>query len=230
MTATVDVGDAIELTFSTTTGATVTVTWINPDGVEVIDTQTVPESPASSGQFPVTLLPDAAGVWTALFTAAGAATAVEAFYVRANTVPQSPPPYATVGEVAELYGALTTAQEGLVAALLRRASAMLRARWPDIGARITNGTLTADAVAHAAVNMVLRVMRNPAGMRSESVGPFSRTFDTATATGLLGITDAEVAMIAPLPEAGTPYAGTIMARPGLAPTPIGLTDVYRWRR
>jgi len=72
----VDVGDAVELTFNTTTGAAVNATWLDPDQVAVDSDVPVTEAPVASGKFPYTFLPDRAGVWTGLFTASGAATAV----------------------------------------------------------------------------------------------------------------------------------------------------------
>ncbi len=223
---TVDVGDGVELSFEGTTGATVTVSWLDPDLVPVLDAVPVTENPAGSGRFPYTFLPTAPGLWQAVFTASGTITAVERYWIRALST-TGPPPLAVVGDVAELYGSLTPAQEGLVSALLRRASAMVRAAYPDLADRIAAGTLDADTAAHAVVNMVLRVISNPRGLRSETVGPFTRTYDTQKATGLLALTDAETAMLAPR-RTNRSRARTIMLRPGLAPAPWSNTDVRRW--
>lgn len=224
MSGVVDVGDAIELTFATTTGATVLVSWFNPDMDAVVDQAAAAESPAGSGQFPYTFLPTAAGVWTAQFTASGAATAVERYYVRATDF-TGPAPLATIGDVAGQYGSLTPAQEGLTGWLLRAASQMVRARFPNIDAYLAAGSLDRDVVALAVTNMVLRVLRNPGGLRSETVGPFSRSWDTRVAAGLLVITDDELGMLTPLvtlPSTVNPV-GTILLRPGLAPPPKGLS-------
>jgi hypothetical protein len=221
----VDVGDAVELTFNTVTGATVLASWYDPDGNVVIDQASVAENPAGSGQFPKTFLPTSPGIWYALFTASGAATAVERYFIRANSI-TGPVPLATVDDFAEVFGTLTTAQQGLVAALLRHASRMLRAAFPDLDSRITSGDLDPDQAALAVIQMVQRVMRNPGGIRSETVGPFSRTFDTSAAAGLLSITAAETALIAALTT--TPPASTIWAKPGLAPPPLGRRRHPRW--
>lgn len=223
----VDVGDAIELTFEGITGATVTASWYDPTGTAVFEDTPVPENPGGSGLFPSTFLPTAPDMWHAVFHASGAMTAVETYWVRALPV-SGDPPLATVGDVAELFGPLTVAQEGLVSALLRRASAMIRNAYPDLAARITAGTLSSDLVAHAAVNMVLRVIRNPRNLRSETVGPFTRTYDTGAAGGLLVLTDAETALLAPK-RVNRSTARSIMIRPGLAPYPHGVHGVYeRW--
>jgi hypothetical protein len=220
MSSTADVGDAIELTFYGAVGATVTATWIDPAGVTVLDQAIVEEVPAGSGLYPYSFLVSTPGVWTAQFYSTGTAQAIERFYIRGLSI-TGPAPLATLGEVADLYGSLSTAQEDLVQALLRRASAMIRQKYTDIDQRIRDGVLDGTIAAHAVVNMVLRVLRNPGGLRSETVGPFSRTFDVGRAAGLLEITAAEADMLSP-DAAATAVAGTIMVRAGLAPAPDGL--------
>lgn len=214
MSAVVDVGDAVDLTFTTTTGAAVVVSWLDPDQEAVLDAATVTETPAGSGRFPYTFLPTRAGVWTAQFTASGAAVAVERYYVRATSF-DGPPPLAAVGDVASQYGDLTAAQETLTRWLLRAASKMVRSKFPLVDAHITVGKLDADVVALAVANMVLRVLRNPGGLRAETVGPFSRTYDTTVAAGLLVIAPQEITMFTPIPDAGALPVGTIRIRGGL---------------
>ncbi len=223
---TVDVGDAVELVFETVTGSTVLASWFDPDMNPVVSSTPVTEDPAGSGRYPYTFLPTSAGLWQARFNASGAATAVEPYWIRAVSI-DAPPPLAVVGDVAELYGSLTPAQEGLVSALLRRASALVRGAYPDLDQRIAAGTLDRDTVSHAVVNMVLRVMSNPRGLRSETVGPFTRTWDTEKATGLLALTSAETSMLAPKRTNRSP-ARSIMTVPGLAPPPWSNSRVPRW--
>lgn len=221
----VDVGDAVELTFETVTGATVTITWIAPDATTVLDHQAVAEDPAGSGRYPTTLVPDLDGMWQAIFTASGAATAVESYWIRAVSV-TGPAPLATVGDVVELFRPVNPAEESLIAALLRRASAIIRNNIPDLAAKIAAGTLSADLVGLAAINMVLRVVRNQHNLKSETVGPFTRTFDTSAAGGLLELTAADLALLTPKANKRKP-ASTIYLRPGLAPPPYGIRGVYR---
>lgn len=217
--ASMDVGDAVTVTFTTTPGATVVVSWIGPNGLTAIDRAAVVESPAASGKYPSTYVVNAPGVWQVLYTASGTATQVERFYVRANAL-TGPPPLATAGEVAEQFGALSPTQEALTATLLRGASKLVRSRFPRIDAQIAKGVLDPDVVALAVVGMVLRVLRNPQGLRSETVGPFSRAYDTSAAAGLLVITADDESMFKPN-AARLSRARTIMARPGLAPWPHG---------
>jgi hypothetical protein len=220
MSAVVDVGDAIELTFTTVPGATVTVSWLNPDQVAIIDTETVTESPAASGLFPRTFVVSSPGVWTAEFHASGTTAAVERYYVRASTV-AGPPPFAAVGDVGAQYGPMTAAEESLAGWLLRAASNMVRSRRPTIDQQIAAGLVSQDMAALAVTNMVLRVMRNPSGLRSETVGPFSRSYDTTVAAGLLVFTDDEEQLISPIgTESYRPAIGQFTPRAALAIAPI----------
>ncbi|MBQ1047857.1 hypothetical protein KBX50_05210 [Micromonospora sp. C51] len=224
----VDVGDAVELTFTTTPGATVTVSWYDPDGSTVLDSVAVPESGTTPGAHQYTFAPASEGVWEARFHASGTVNAVERYFVRARSL-SGPPPLATVGEVAELFGTMTPAQETLTAALLRRASEMLRARFPDLTDRVADGSIPADAPAMAVINMVLRVLRNPDGLRAETTGPFSRTYDTTVAAGLLVISDSEMALMAPAGTGEALQVGTVMAHPGLADVTWGDSPAHRFR-
>lgn len=217
MSTVIDVGDAFELTFTTTAGADVVVTWIDPDGDTILEAQDVPET--TSGSYPVTLTATEAGMWTAIFTASGTVTAVEPYYVRARVV-TGLPPLAAVGDVSAQFGTLTAAQEGITAFLLRAASSMIRHAYPYVDAQLAAGRLDPDLVALAAANMVLRVLRNPNGLRGETVGPFSRTYDTTTAAGLLVISATEEGLLVPVVAASAATltgVGTIRTRPGLAP-------------
>lgn len=219
MSAVVDVGDALQLTFTTSPLATVKVTWINPAQVALIDMQDVAESPIASGKYPYTFLPSSAGVWTAQFTASGTATSVERYYVRATAL-TGPPPLAAVGDVAGQYGSMTPAEENLASVLLRAASQMIRARKPSIDQLIADGKVNGDLVALAAANMVLRVLRNPGGLRSETVGPFTRAYDTSVAAGLLVLSTDEEALLEPSATAQNGVIGSFSPRASLAIVPI----------
>lgn len=218
-----EVGDAVELTFSTTTGAQVTVSWIDPSGVVLLDGLPVAESTTTPGDFPFTLQFTAPGVWEARFTASGAATQVERYYMRAVAL-TGPPPLAAPNEIRPLFRPLTTAEESTAASLLRRASRMVRDRFPDVDAQIAAGVLDGEQVGLAAIEMVLRVMRNPEGLRSETTGPFSRSYDPVAASSRLVLTDAEVPLLTP-PSAATEPAGTITVTAGLAPQEIAYHPV-----
>ncbi len=211
----VDVGDTVDITYTGTTGSTVVVDWLDPSLTEVLSDVDVAESPPGSGRFPIEVQPAGPGTWTAMFRESGNDNQVERFYVRA-ALPTGPAPLAVLDDVREQYGTLTAAQVTLTNALLRAASKLVRSRHPLIDAQIAAGILDADVVALAITNMVLRVLRNPGGLRSETIGPFSRTFDTSAAAGLLVVTDAEEAMFTPAASAAAAAlnVGTIRVRPG----------------
>lgn len=216
MSATIDVGDAFELTFNSATGADVEASWIDPDSVPVFQDVSVAESPAGSGRFPYTFLPDAPGPWRAEFRASGTATAFEQYWVRALTI-TGPAPLAMLGDVAGQFGTMTTAQEQLTGVLLRVASALVRSRFP-VDAKVSAGRLDPEVVAAGVTNMVLRVLRNPRGLRSEAIGPFSRAFDTTAAAGLLVITEEDGKNFVPAPISSfSPPGSARMSTPGLAP-------------
>lgn len=230
MSGVVDVGEALELTFAGSPGALVTVTWLDPYQVPVLDHQVVPESGSVAGTYPQVLTPTSAGMWTALFEGPGQP---ETYYVRARSL-TGPPPLAAVGDVADQYGTLTAAEEGLTAHLVRAGSALLRLRARqaglDVDADLAAGKLDHETVALTVANMVLRVLRNPNGLRSETTGPFSRTFDTTAAAGLLVVTDYDLSAVTPAEETTVDGLaalgiGTIRVTPGLAPPVRG----HPWR-
>lgn len=220
MSGVVDVGDAFTLTFTSIVGATVTVDWLNPDLAPVLDQEPVSADPPGSNKFPMVFTGDRAGMWTARFFTAGA---TEDYYVRVVSNVGQPPPLAAVGDVVAQYGTLTADESTLTKYLLRAASKMIRQRMPNIDLLITNSRLDADVVALVPAAMVLRVLRNPEGLRSETTGPFSRTYDTSAAAGLLTLTADDLANLTPGPVApptgAAPWvpAATIRVTPGMAP-------------
>lgn len=218
MSGVIDIGDALDLTFNATTGSRVLMSWLDPNLVSVIDGQEVAESPAGSGKFPHMFTGAApAGMWTAAFSTSGK---TDRYYVRVTS--PGLPPFAAIGDVGIQFGTLTTAQQTLTGYLLKVASKMLRQRFPLIDTQVNAGTLDSDVVANAAASMVLRVLRNPGGLRSETTGPFSRTYDTTAAAGLLVVTADEVDAVTPTPLTTMPdgpgaIAGTIRVQGGLMP-------------
>ena len=238
MSGVVDVGEAFELTFAASPGAQVTTSFLNPMQVAVIDGEHVAEVPANSGKFPRTFIPSSPGVWTVWFHGPGQP---ERYYVRAAAL-SGPPPFAAIGDVATQFvpgGTLTAAQEGLAGHLVRAASALLRHRARQLGidldADLAAGRVDQELAALTVTNMVLRVMRNPEGLRAKTVGPFSRTYDTSAAAGQLVVTADDLAAVAPgegaeeLP-AGTAGMGigTIRVQPTLAPPPGPRTPFRPW--
>lgn len=224
---TVDVGDAFELVFTTVPGATVRRSWYDPQDVPVYELDPIEEDPVGSGRFPATFQATHSGYWKVLVTVSGLAVAVQEHYVYARAVPAIRP-LAVLGHVAEQYGTLTPAQEGLVNTLLRAASALVRSHYPTIDAQIAAGQLDPEVVALGITNMVLRVLRNPKGLRAQTVGPFSFTYDTTQAAGELVISANEAAVFTPVTAAAAAVSavGTVRIGAGMAP-PVRSPRRYR---
>lgn len=217
MSGVIDVGDALPVTFNAPAGSQVVMSWLDPNLVPVLDQVEVTENPPGSGAFPYTFTGTAPGMWTAKFSTAGK---TDSYYVRV-TAPGLPP-LAAVGDVAKQRPNMTAAEQDLAAYLLKVASKMLRQRFPLLDVQLRSGELDADVIANTAAGMVLRVLRNPDGLRSETTGPFSRTYDTSAAAGLLVITDDDAEAVTPAPVATLPdgpgaIAGTIRVQAGLMP-------------
>lgn len=77
-----------------------------------------------------------------------------------------------------------------VQALLDRAEREV-GRFVDLPTRVAAGRTTIPDVRDAIVSIVLRAMRNPAGVRSQSSGPFSQVIDSSVASGRIEITRAD---------------------------------------
>ncbi len=121
---------------------------------------------------------------------------------------------------AALLRPLTDAESTYIAALIDQAEGLLRARIPDIDARIAaRGTGDPKAIDPAVVAAVLaqviaRFLRSPDGAISvsQTAGPYSttRSLQANASPGLLTITDADIAAI--LPATASIGARTIQAR------------------
>lgn len=107
--------------------------------------------------------------------------------------------YAIIDDVEALWRPLSDDEADVATALLDQASRMIRARIVDIDTRIAGGKLDAAVAGDVAVAMVLRVLKHPDSVRSETdqFGDESHTrvFDQAVSAGLLYIDDTEVALL-----------------------------------
>jgi hypothetical protein len=228
-----DVGDAIELTYTTAPSATVVMSWVHvPSGAVLQSDVAVPElvvNGVHTGQYPITLVGSLPGMYEAIFTSYGTATTKESYFERFDAV-GGPAPLTTVGEYTDLYGSLSAAKASTCRALIKRASQLVRDSYPGIDDKIEAGTVAADSVGLAVLNMVARVMRNPDGLRSQAIGPISRSFDTDLATGMLEITAAEAVLLVPPVVTGGRNTrnkmGTARITGGMVPKPA---PHRRWR-
>jgi hypothetical protein len=65
---------------------------------------------------------------------------------------------------------------------------MILRRIPDLAAKVTADDVDIDDVIQVEADVVLRLVRNPEGYRSESDGTYTYEFNTAMASGKLEIT------------------------------------------
>lgn len=104
------------------------------------------------------------------------------------------PNQATSADVASRWRPLTDAETIVADTLLADAWRMIVRRIPDVEDRMADAvsgvTYTADVVMVQA-NAVMRVLKNPDGMRSESIDDYSWTRDRTLSAGNLQITDDE---------------------------------------
>lgn len=125
-------------------------------------------------------------------------------------------PLATVQDVQRFYEAPIAADaESRVQGLLDAAEAKLLRMRRGLRTWIEDGLVDPDLVTAALVSAVLRVLRNPAGYASESVGDLSYRLSSSAATGALGFTAEELADCTPATRVAPANIGSArLAPPG----------------
>lgn len=213
-----EVGDAVELTYTTKPGAVVTLTWINRDTettlfADLPIAEALDDDGNGTGHYPVVLTGPTPGFWEARFKSTGSVASIESYFERFE-VTNSPPPLATLAEYEELYGSLSATRQPVARALLRRGSRLIRDLYPGLTELVSSGRVSRDTIGLVVLNMTAKVLRNPGGLRSETTGPFSRAYDMEAASGLLRLDENDRAL---LMEAGlTDPTGTRRGRIGTA--------------
>lgn len=207
-----DVGDAVTLTFATTTGATVTAETLAPSGA-VTGPTSVAESPAASGAYPFTFVGDEAAMWRVVFRST-TPTAVQVRWVRFTAL-TGVPPLATPDDVTARWRPLTAAEEALVSTLIDDASRIVRQRIGTVDARIADGTLDPELVAAVVARMVKRVMEDPSGrLQSWTVDDYTERWNEIQAG--LWISDDDLGLLLPAGESN----GAFTIRPAYE-APVG---------
>lgn len=112
---------------------------------------------------------------------------------------------------------LTPTETTIATALLADAEAELRSRVPLLQERLDSGLLDPALVVRVLCAMVLRVLRNPEGLRqqSESIDDYTRswTVDSARSAGALYLDPSEIELLLPAPaglRVGTVQLGTYL--------------------
>lgn len=104
-------------------------------------------------------------------------------------------PYATVEDLQNRFeGTIPDALGTVLGNKIAQAERIIRAvleresGFATIDAAIEAGKTTPDDVEDVVCSMVLRTVRNAAGVTSQTAGPFSQTLDAAVASGKLWLT------------------------------------------
>ncbi len=107
--------------------------------------------------------------------------------------------FATVQDVKDRFeGELPPSQTAWVEARITDAESLLRLKVP----LLANGpaglpAITAANARRLVVDAVLRLARNPMGVRDQTVGPFRVTFDTENHTAAISFTEEELSVFVP---------------------------------
>jgi hypothetical protein len=130
-----------------------------------------------------------------------------------------PDPFATPGDVAAVWRPLSDAEEAVAMRLLAYASTLIRVRVPGVDDRVEAGDLDPTLPEMVAVDMVLRAMRRPAGVKSvtDTVGPYthSESYADAVSSGLLSLSGDELGLLTAPDDIPAAPVGSFKLDPGL---------------
>ena len=104
---------------------------------------------------------------------------------------------ATVSDIEARWRPLSAAEQAVASTLLGDAWQILLSRVSLLSQRLDDTEVSEDLVVAVLSAMVIRVLRNPDGKFQESIDDYSWTRDSAVSSGLLYVTDEELAMLAP---------------------------------
>lgn len=104
---------------------------------------------------------------------------------------------------------LSSAEEPVAQALLDDAWVIVKSAVPDIETRISTGVLDLGVATFVVCAMVLRVLRNPDGVRQWSVDDYSETRDSVLSGGVLYVSDAEADLLTGRNRAVLPRAMSV---------------------
>ena len=105
----------------------------------------------------------------------------------------------SVDDLESRFRPLADAEKGVAASLLSDAWAVLLTAVPSLEQRRADGSVSVDLVIYVVSAMVLRVLRNPEGIRQWSVDDASFTRDQALSAGGLYVSPEEVGLLAGSP-------------------------------
>ncbi len=107
-------------------------------------------------------------------------------------------PFATDADVAARWRPLTPNEATVASALLRDASALIRARFPGIDSQVANGAIDSDILVAVVSGIVKRALIAPndgVSQESETAGPFAHSQSFANPLRNVFLTEAEMTLI-----------------------------------
>lgn len=110
---------------------------------------------------------------------------------------------ATVDDLVARWRPLSDQETTNAEAFLDDAWSLLTSRRPALEADLTAGTVASGNAVRVVCAMVLRVLKNPDGYRSESVDDWTGQRDQLVASGILHVTSEELADLAPTSTTAT---------------------------
>ena len=129
--------------------------------------------------------------------------------------------YATVAQLAAKFRPLSASEEATAEMHLEEGSALLRGLVSGLDDAIADATVDAILVRKVLTDAVLRVMRNPSGATSQTVGPEQATFSGLNAKAEVTFTESELALVTP-PVDGVSAGGSPIGSVRLGPPIWGI--------
>lgn len=131
--------------------------------------------------------------------------------------------YASSTDIAAMWRDLTPVEVTRADVLCGYASEIMRNRVPTLDDRIASGACSAVVARLVCVQMVTRVLRNPAGVAAETVGPWSVQYElraNTEAIGRLVLTPDDLALLTGTPPgARSGYVAAVYSANRFAPRP-----------
>lgn len=104
---------------------------------------------------------------------------------------------ATITDIEARWRPLTDAETTTASFLLGDAWEIVTSRVPTVDARLADASLSEGLVVQVVSAMVIRVLRNPEGKRSEQIDDYAYTRDASVAGGGLYLSEEEERLLLP---------------------------------
>lgn len=104
---------------------------------------------------------------------------------------------ATTDDIEDRFRVLTATERKNAEAYLEDAWWLLTGRLSNLEANMTAGTVKVGNVVRVVTAMVIRVLRNPEGKLEESIDDYRYRRDSLVSSGVLSVSDAELADLTP---------------------------------